>query len=107
MLPRALRFDRRSILGFLTLVLDRLRGVDRDLRKLGVAAQILQVVAPQPRLRLVMQLLTHPNLEIRLLGINQRRQPNTGAEGLPPAVKVQVITGSRMRSVSAVEAHDV
>src|ERR1700726_949802 len=105
--PGALGFDGSSVLGFLTLILDRLRSVDGDLGKLRAAAEILQVVAPEPRLRLVMKRLTDTVFEIGLLGIDKRRQPDAGAEVLAPAVKVQVITGSWMRIVSAVEADDV
>ena len=105
--PGALGFDGGSVLGFLTLVLDRLRSVDGDLGELRAAAEILQVIAPEPRLRLVMERLTDTVFEIGLLGINKRRQPHAGAKVLPPAVKVQIITGSRMRIVSAVEANDV
>src|SRR5208282_2943010 len=76
--------------------------------ELRVAAEILQVVAPEPRLRLVIKRLTQAIFEDGLLGINQRRQPDSaGAEVLTPTVKVQVITGSRMRIVRAVKADDV
>src|SRR5260370_25101478 len=105
--PGALGFDGSSVLGFLTLVLDRLWSVDGDLGELRAAAEILQVVAPKPRLRVVMQRLTNTVFEIGLLGIDKRRQPDARAEVLPPAVKVQVIAGSRMRIVSAIEADDV
>jgi hypothetical protein len=53
-----LGFDGRSILGLLTLVLNRLLGLDGDLGELRVAAEILQVVAPEPGLRLVIKRLT-------------------------------------------------
>src|SRR6202521_5810705 len=54
-----------------------------------------------------MKRLTQTVLEIGLLGINKRRQPDAGAKVLTPAIKVQVIAGSRMRIVSAIEADDV
>ena len=78
-LPCPLGFNGGSILCFLTLVLDRLRSIDGDFGELRVAAEVLQVVAPKPCLRLVIQRLTQTILEIRLFGINQRRQPNARA----------------------------
>src|ERR1700674_862047 len=54
-----------------------------------------------------MERLTQTILQIGLLGINKRRQPDAGAKVLTPAIKVQVIAGSRMRIVSAIEADDV
>src|SRR5258708_33048976 len=105
--PGALGFDGGSVLGFLTLVLDRLRSVNGDLGELRTAAEILQVIAPEPRLRLVMERLTNTVFEIGLLGINKRRQPHAGAEVLAPAVKGQEIAGSRMGMVIAVESVSV
>src|SRR5208282_3668340 len=81
--------------------------VHRDLSELRVAAEVPQVVTPEPRLRLVIQRLPQSILQIRFFGINHRGQPYPGPQVLPPAIKVQVITGARMRVVSAIEANDV
>src|ERR1700730_1542265 len=86
--PGALGFDGSSVLGFLTLVLNRLGSVDGDLGELRAAAEILQVIAPEPRLRLVMQRLTNTVFEIGLLGIDKGSHAAATAGGLrPPAPK--------------------
>src|ERR1700719_829390 len=107
MFPRALRFYGRRVLGFLTLILQTLRVVHRNLGKLGIAVEIFQVISPKPRLRLVMQSLPDTVLQVRLLGIDQRGKPDARAKILAPAVKVKVITGSRVRRVSPVKPHNV
>src|SRR5580692_3445920 len=65
------------------------------------------VVAPQPRLRLEVQLLTHRVVQIALLAIDKGRHPNARLHVRAPAVEVEVPARVPAAAIRAVEAHDV
>src|SRR5437870_3932481 len=66
-----------------------------------------EVVAPKPRLRPEVQPLRYRVMQIALLAVNKRRQPETWLYVGAPAVEVEVPAGVTVAAVSAVKPHDV
>ena len=73
-LPFAFRFDRRTILLWCRgLILNRGGRFDRQLAELFFVADVLQVIAPEPGLRLEANVIAEEILQVRFLAEDVRR----------------------------------
>src|SRR6185437_645501 len=107
MLPFPFSLDWRAVLIRGRLILNGIGRLDGELAEFFLAADVLEVIAPQARLRFEAHVIAEKILQVGFLAENERGQPKSGLKIRTPAVEMQIkAVESRDRCIDAVETDD-